>query len=110
MLLGLRATAYPLQALIPDRRYDVGVEIGGGYALVGGPAYDMDGTYFTLGATGEYRINPWLSAGVFYRLFTPFLTKFFVDYATNRTEAVKGFTAYWHTFGVGATVHFQLVR
>jgi len=45
----------------------------------------------TVGLTGEYRVTPWISVGIFYRLFTPFLTKFDVDYKNGISEKVQGF-------------------
>jgi hypothetical protein len=106
MLAGVRLSGYPLQAFLPERTFDLGIEIGGGYAFVAGAPYDMSGSYFTLGLTGVYPLNKWLSLQVFYRLFTPFLTRFYVDYKNHITEPVEGFTAYWHTVGVG--LNFRL--
>jgi len=108
VLAGVRITGYPLEVFLPDRKFDLGVEIGGGYALLGASSYDMEGTYFTVGLTGEYRVTPWISVGIFYRLFTPFLTKFDVDYKNGISEKVQGFTAYWNTLGASATFHVPL--
>jgi hypothetical protein len=108
VLAGVRATLLPVEFFLPDRNWDVGVELGGGYALVGASGYDMDGSYFTFGLTGEYYLTPAFSIGGFYRLFTPFLTRFFIDYATKLSEPVTGFTAYWNTLGVDATWHIPV--
>ena len=102
LLAGGRATAYPLQALQTSRAYDLGIEVGAGYAFVMGPPYDMSGSYFSLGLTGEYPVTKWLRLQVFYRLVMSFLGQFYPDYAHHITEPVDGFTAYWNTIGVGA--------
>jgi hypothetical protein len=105
VLAGVRATAYPLQAFLPERRFDIGVELGGGYAFISSSAYDMDGSYFTAGLTFEYYLTREVSLEAFYRLFTPFLTRFYVDYTTRRSEPIQNFTAYWNTLGVGVSFH-----
>ena len=110
ILVGGRFIGLPLEAFIRDRKYDLSLELGAGYSFVGGPYYDMGGKYLSLGIGGEYRVKPWLSLQVNYRMFMSFLNRFYVDYANDVSEPVKGFTAYWHTLTVGVAflIHTRL--
>jgi hypothetical protein len=110
ILVGGRFIGFPLQAFYRERKFELGLEVGGGYAFLGGPYYDMSGKYLSLGISGEYPIKPWLSFQVNYRMFMSFLNKFYVDYANDVTEPVKDFTAYWHTLTAGVVfrIHSRL--
>jgi hypothetical protein len=107
ILVGGRLIGFPLQLINRNRKFELGLEAGFGYAFVGGPYYDMSGKYFSLGVTGEYPVTTWMSLQASYRLMIPSLSRFYVDYANDRSEPVDGFTAYWHTFTVGAVVRIR---
>jgi hypothetical protein len=104
-LWGVRFSAFPLSALWPAHKLDLGIELGGGYSFVAGGSYDMSGTYFTFGLTCEYPINKLIGVVAYYRLFTPFLKNFYIDYNSGFSEPVSGFTAIWNTFGIGLNFH-----
>jgi hypothetical protein len=104
-LVGGRATWYPLQIFLPHRIFDVGIELGGGYSIAGGPQYGMDGGYFQFGLTAEYYPTPNVSIGAFYRFYQPHWDRFFLDYNNNVSAATPGFTASLNTIGITATIH-----
>lgn len=105
-LVGGRATYFPLQHFLPkDRQWDVGLEFGGGYSIVGGPEFGMDGKYLATAVTGEFYPVPWFSVAAGYRHFFGFYDKFYYDFADNITSDVDGFSAGWGTFFLGARFH-----
>lgn len=104
-LIGGRATIYPLQFFMPNRNFDIGLEGGGGYSIVGGPTYGMDGSYAEFGVTGEYYLGRNISIGLFYRLFLPMWNRFYVDYNNHIDFAVKDFSASWNTLGLALNFH-----
>lgn len=104
--LGARATYFPLQHFLPeDRQWDVGVELGAGYSIVGGPDYGMDGKYLATAITGEFYPLPWLSVAAGYRHFFAFYDRFYYDFADDITSDVDGFTAGWGAFFLGVRFH-----
>lgn len=105
LLAGFRASGFPLQALWPTRKFDLGLELGFGYAFLAGGSYDMSGGYLAWGLTAEVPLNSWMGLTALYRLYTPFLHTFYIDYKAGRTEPTDGATAYWHTFGLGLNFH-----
>ena len=103
-LLGARFSGYPLKALWPKAPIELGLELGVGHAFVSSGFYDMTGTYLSFGLNAEYPLNRWFGVLAYYRLYTPFLGHFHVDYQHDRSEPV-GFTAYWNTLGIGLNFH-----
>jgi TolB-like protein len=102
---GGRATLYPLQFFLPDRPFDVGVELGGGYSIAGGPTYGMDGTYFQFGITAEYYVSRGVSFEIFYRLMDALWNRFYTDFNNHESFPVSGFHALWNTLGIGVNFH-----
>lgn len=105
-LLGARATYFPAQHFFPnDRLWDVGVEVGGGYAIAGGPTYGMDGKFISGALVGMFYATPWLSVSAGYRHYVTSLNRFFFDYANDVTTRVNGFNGQWGTFFIGTSFH-----
>ena len=103
-LIGGRISGYPLKALWPRAPFELGLELGAGHAFVASGAYDMSGAYLGFGVNGEYPLNRWLGAVLYYRLYLPLLSRFYVDYQNDRSEPVS-FTAKWNTIGLGLNFH-----
>lgn len=111
-LVGGRATYFPLEYLLhqPRRQYDLGVELGGGYALGGGNdglgnAFGMDGKYLQFGLTGEWYAATWFSLSIGWRYFMPFWDRFYYDFNHSVTVPVSGFHAGWNTVNLGFNFH-----
>ncbi len=104
-LTGGRFTGYPLQTLLPNRKVELGLEVGTGYSFVRGGAYDMSGAWLSLGVTGELPLTKWLGVTAYYRLLAPLFKTFYVDDQNGRSEPTSAVSAGWHTLGVGLNVH-----
>ena len=104
-LKGVRIAGYPLAAVLPLDRLDLGLEFGAGHAFVASGPYDMSGPYVTLGFTGEYALTRSIGVTVYYRLAVSLLTHFYVDYNNDLGEPTSVFANYWNTFGVGINLH-----
>lgn len=103
-LIGARFSGYPLKALWPKAPVELGLELGVGHAFVSSGFYDMTGSYLAYGLNVECPLNRWFGVVAYYRLYTPFLGHFHVDYQHDRSEPVS-FTAYWNTLGIGLSFH-----
>lgn len=105
-LAGLRATWYPGQLIQPYKRiWDVGLELGGGYSIAGGPSRGMTGPYFTAGATAEFYPARWFSIALFYRHHHLAWDTFLYHFNDNVTGEVKGYAASWGTPGIALNFH-----
>ena len=110
-LVGGRGTYYPLQHWVPASRViDLGVELGYGYALGGGPTFGMDGTYLSAGANVEYYPVRWFSLAIGYRHFFASLDRFYYDFDANVTREVDGFGAGWGTLFLATNFHLTAPR
>jgi hypothetical protein len=103
---GLRATWYPGQLIQPYKRvWDVGVELGGGYSIAGGPSRGMYGPYFTAGVSAEFYPTRWFSVGLFYRRHQLAWDRFLYHFTNNVTGEVAGYGASWGTPGLALNFH-----
>jgi hypothetical protein len=108
---GARVTWYPMQIFFPKRIWDVGIELGGGYSLIGGPppsgspTYGMEGPYFNFALTAEIYPVPNVSIEIFYRYYDLFWNKFFLDYNNNVSVPISNFAASWNVIGLGVNFH-----
>jgi hypothetical protein len=100
-----------MQIFFPKRIWDVGIELGGGYSLIGGPppsgspTYGMEGPYFNFALTAEIYPVPNVSIEIFYRYYDLFWNKFFLDYNNNVSVPVSNFAASWNVIGLGVNFH-----
>lgn len=112
-LVGGRATWYPMQLFLePDRAYDAGVELGYGWSIGGvakKPARGMDGNYFSVGVTGEYRFAQKFGVGLFYRYFHAGWNKYHTDFDNGQFASADGFAAGWHSLGLSLTLHVPVI-
>ena len=118
-LVGGRVTWYPLQLVqnyvkLPHReRYDLGLELGYGYALgggntvAGGQGFGMAGAYLAYGIDFEGYIEPWVSVELDWRYYTPYWSTFYLDFNNDVTRSITGFSASWNTFGLGVSFHLS---
>lgn len=107
---GGRLTWFPAQIFLPpDRPYDLGLEVGGGFSIAGGPSFGMDGTYFSYGVMAEYYPVPWFSLGIGYRVLAPSWDRFFLNYDANIDVPVKDFSPSWGTATIAFNFHLARV-
>lgn len=110
-LVGGRATYFPLQHwLLPERPIDVGLELGAGYAIAGGPTFGMSGMYVSTAASVEYYPVPWFSLAIGYRHYFAPLSTFYYDFNAGVTQDVDGFTAGWGTLFLATNFHLAPPR
>lgn len=110
-LVGGRVTYFPLGHFLPAKRdWDVGVELGGGYAMLGGPTYGMDGLYLSSAVTAEYYPTPWFSVALGYRHFFTSLDRFHYNFSRDVSADVTPFGARWGTVFLGTRFHLTAPR
>lgn len=96
---GLRLTWFPAEALVarewlaPGRVWDVGLELGYGYSIAGGPSFGMDGTYSAIGLSAEWYPIPWFSAGLGVRHVSSAWESFILHFNNGTRWDTPGFVA-----------------
>lgn len=111
-LAGGRLTWFPAELSKPlgladlrKRQWDVGLAFGGGYTLLGGPTFGMDGGYLDFGGSLEYYPVRWFSVGLSYRHYEALLGKFYFHFTNNETLPVIGYSAGWDVLSFNVAFH-----
>jgi len=113
---GLRVTWFPAQLagrfvehrlLADDRPFDFGVELGGGYAIAGGPRRGVEGGFIAFGLLAEYYPVPWVSTGLFWRENFGLWKRFVVNYKHDAFVDLHDWTGDYGAFGLAVSFHMQ---
>lgn len=78
-LAGVAAAWHPLQIWLPERQFDVGLGLGGGYGIVG-ETRAMDGGAMVLTFAGEWSPVPFFAVTAGLRRMIPFFSRYVVDW------------------------------